>query len=100
MLNRPQAHGRFLRVAPEGRLLSSKPQQGASTALDEPFGVTATAADEAGTKLKSPQGVRLPNASESQILRELALTGGLEANFKLEDFTFEPQAPRFLLELN
>jgi len=63
-----------LRVAPEGRLLSSKPQQGASTALDEPFGVTATAADEAGTKVKSPQGVRLPNASESQILRELALS--------------------------
>ena len=54
--------------------MSSKPQQGASTALDEPFGVTATAADEAGTKVKSPQGVRLPNASESQILRELALS--------------------------
>ena len=73
MLNRPQAHGCFLRVAPEGRLLSSKPQQGASAALDEPFGVTATAADQAGTKVKSRQGVRLPNASESQILRELAL---------------------------
>jgi hypothetical protein len=54
--------------------LSSKPQQGASAALDEPFGVTATAADEAGTKVKSRQGVRPPNASESQILRELALT--------------------------
>jgi hypothetical protein len=53
--------------------LSSKPQQGASAALDQPFGVTATAADQAGTKVKSPQGVRLPNASESQILRELAL---------------------------
>jgi hypothetical protein len=53
--------------------LSSKPQQGASAALDEPFGVTATAADEAGTKVKSRQGVRPPNASESQILRELAL---------------------------
>jgi hypothetical protein len=62
-----------LRVAPEGRLLSSKPQQGTSAALDEPFGVTATAADEAGTKVKSRQGAHLPNASESQILRELAL---------------------------
>jgi hypothetical protein len=53
--------------------LSSKPQQGASAALDEPFGVTATTADEAGTKVKSQQGFRLLNASESQILRELAL---------------------------
>jgi hypothetical protein len=54
-------------------LLSSKPQHGASAALDEPFGVTATAADEAGTKMKSRQDFRLLNASESQILRELAL---------------------------
>jgi hypothetical protein len=61
-------------VAPEGQLLSSKPKQGASAALDQPFGVTAPAADEAGTKVKCPQGVRLPNASESQILRELALS--------------------------
>ena len=53
--------------------MSSKPQQGTSAALDEPFGVTATAADEAGTKVQSRQGVRPPNASESQILRELAL---------------------------
>jgi len=53
--------------------LSSKPQPGASAALDEPFGVTATTADEAGTKVKSQQGFRLLNASESQILRELAL---------------------------
>jgi hypothetical protein len=53
--------------------LSSKPQQDASAALNEPFGVTATTADEAGTKVKSRQGFRLLNASESQILRELAL---------------------------
>ena len=46
-----------------------------SRALNEPFGVTATAADEAGPKVKSRQGVRLPNASESHILRELALGG-------------------------
>ncbi len=77
MLNRPQAHGCFLRVAPEGQLLSSKPQQGASAALDQPFGATATAADQAATKVKSPQGLRLPNASESQILCELALSNQL-----------------------
>ena len=71
-------------MAPEGRLLSSKPQPGASAALDEPFGVTATAADEAGTKVKSRQGVRLPNASESQILRELALPSRPGSNFELE----------------
>jgi hypothetical protein len=62
-------------------LLSSKPQHGASAALDEPFGVTATAADEAGTKMKSRQGFRLLNASESQILRELALPKGCEEGF-------------------
>jgi hypothetical protein len=62
-----------LRVTPESRLLSSKPQQGASAALDERFGLTATAAGEAAAKLKSRQGVRLPNASDSHILRELAL---------------------------
>ena len=63
----------LLRDAPEGGFLSSQLPQGASAALDEPFGVTATAADEAGTKMKSRQGFRLLNASESQILRELAL---------------------------
>src|SRR5437016_6910901 len=73
MLNRPQAHGCFLRVAPEGRLLSSKPQQGASAALDEPFGITATAADQAAAKLKPRQGIRLSNATEPQVLHELAL---------------------------
>jgi site-specific recombinase XerD len=65
-------------------LLSSKPQHGASAALDEPFGVTATAADEAGTKMKSRQGFRLLNASESQILRELALSGGRLSRFGIE----------------
>jgi hypothetical protein len=63
--------------------LSSKPQQDASAALDEPFGVTATAADEAGTKVKSRQGFRLLNASESQILRELALGRGRRLQFRL-----------------
>jgi len=30
---------------------------------------------------------------------QLQASGSVEANFKLEDFTLEPQAPRFLLEL-
>jgi superfamily II DNA or RNA helicase len=30
---------------------------------------------------------------------QLAAAGGVEANFKLEDFTLEPQAPQFLLAL-
>jgi len=30
---------------------------------------------------------------------QLQAAGGVEADFKLEDFTLEPQAPRFLLEL-
>ena len=75
-------------MAPEGRLLSSKPQQGTSAALDEPFGVTATAADEAGTKVKSRQGAHLPNASESQILRELAL-GGYSLEFSSLQFPWK-----------
>jgi superfamily II DNA or RNA helicase len=35
----------------------------------------------------------------SQQWPQLQATGGVEANFQLEDFTLEPQAPRFLLEL-
>ncbi|MGH7971949.1 MAG: SNF2 helicase associated domain-containing protein, partial [Limisphaerales bacterium] len=35
----------------------------------------------------------------SQQWPRLQAAGGTEANFKLENFTFEPQAPRFLLEL-
>jgi SNF2 family DNA or RNA helicase len=35
----------------------------------------------------------------SQQWPQLQQAGGLEANFKAEDFTFEPQQPRFLLEL-
>jgi hypothetical protein len=65
--------------------LSSKPQQGASAALDEPFGLTATAAGEAAAKLKSRQGVRLPNASESRILRELALARGRPPEIMLDE---------------
>jgi len=32
-------------------------------------------------------------------LAAIAAAGGVQANFKLEDFTLEPQPPRFLLEL-
>jgi len=35
----------------------------------------------------------------SQHWPQLQAAGGAEANFRLEDFTLEPQAPRFLLEL-
>ena len=51
--------------------------------------------------LRAP--VRLPRAQVPQFLSQhwpqLQAAGGVEANFKLEDFTLEPQAPRFLLEL-
>jgi SNF2 family DNA or RNA helicase len=51
--------------------------------------------------LRSP--VRLPRSQVPQFLNQdwprLAAGGALEANFKPEDFTLEPQAPRFILEL-
>jgi len=47
--------------------------------------------------------VRVPRLQVPQFLSQhwpqLQAAGGAEANFKLEDFTLEPQAPRFLLEL-
>ena len=47
--------------------------------------------------------VRVPRSQVPQFLGQhwpqLQAAGGAEANFKLEDFTLEPQAPRFLLEL-
>ena len=47
--------------------------------------------------------VRVPRTQVPQFLSrhwpQLAAAGGLEANFKLEDFSLEPQAPRFLLAL-
>jgi hypothetical protein len=69
--------------------LSPKPQQGASAKGGEPFGVTATAADEAGTKVKSRQDVRPPSASESQILRELALKAHFKAKLVIDNCVFE-----------
>jgi superfamily II DNA or RNA helicase len=51
--------------------------------------------------LRAP--VRVPRSLVPQFLSQhwpqLQAAGGAEANFKLEDFTLEPQAPRFLLEL-
>ena len=47
--------------------------------------------------------VRVPRSRVPQFLSQdwprLQAAGGTEANFKPEDFTLEPQAPRFLLEL-
>ena len=51
--------------------------------------------------LQSP--VRVPRSQLplflSQHWPQLQAAGGVEANFKLEDFTLEPQAPRFVLSL-
>ncbi len=47
--------------------------------------------------------VRVPRIQVPQFLGQhwpqLSAAGGVEANFKLADFTLEPQAPRFSLEL-
>src|SRR5262249_14304282 len=51
--------------------------------------------------LRAP--VRIPRARVPAFLGQtwpaLAASGSVEANFQVEDFTLEPQAPRFLLEL-
>ena len=47
--------------------------------------------------------VRVPRSQVPMFLSQhwpqLQTAGGVEANFKLEDFTLEPQAPRFVLSL-
>ncbi|HLP77314.1 MAG TPA: SNF2-related protein [Candidatus Paceibacterota bacterium] len=47
--------------------------------------------------------IRISRTQVPQFLSQqwpaLLAAGGVEANFQLEDFTLEPQAPRFLLEL-
>ncbi len=50
---------------------------------------------------QSPVRVTRPQvpAFLSQQWPQLQAAGGVEANFKLEDFILEPQAPRFLLDL-
>lgn len=63
----------------------------------QPLGLPAVAKDI----FRAP--VRVPRSQVPQFLSQhwpqLQAAGGIEANFKLDDFTLEPQAPRFLLEL-
>ena len=63
----------------------------------QPLGLPAAMKDV----FRSP--VRVPRSQVplflSQHWPQLQAAGGVEANFKLEDFTLEPQAPRFILEL-
>ena len=63
----------------------------------QPLGLPPVAKDI----FRSP--VRVPRTQVPQFLSQhwpqLQASGSIEANFKLADFTLEPQAPRFLLEL-
>src|ERR1035437_5259423 len=63
----------------------------------QPLGLPTTMKDV----FRAP--VRVPRSQVPQFLSQhwpqLSASGGLEANFKLEDFSLEPQAPRFLLAL-
>jgi superfamily II DNA or RNA helicase len=63
----------------------------------QPLGLPAGAQNV----LQSP--VRIPRSQVPMFLSQhwpqLQAAGGTEANFKLEDFTLEPQAPRFVLSL-
>ena len=63
----------------------------------QPLGLPAAAKDV----FRGP--VRVPRSQVPMFLSQhwpqLQATGSVEANFKLEDFTLEPQAPRFILEL-
>jgi superfamily II DNA or RNA helicase len=63
----------------------------------QPLGLPAVAQNV----LQSP--VRIPRSQVPMFLSQhwpqLQAAGGTEANFKLEDFTLEPQAPRFVLSL-
>ena len=54
-----------------------------------------------GDVFRAPLRVTRANVPQflSQHWPQLQAAGGVEANFKLEDFTLEPQAPKFLLEL-
>jgi superfamily II DNA or RNA helicase len=63
----------------------------------QPLGIPPTMGDV----IRGP--VRVTRAQVPQFLSQhwpqLQTTGAIEANFKLEDFTLEPQAPKFFLEL-
>jgi len=63
----------------------------------QPLGLPAIAKDIFGVPVRVPRS-QVPQFL-SQHWPQLQAAGGVEANFKLEDFTLEPQAPRFLLTL-
>jgi hypothetical protein len=63
----------------------------------QPLGLPASMADVFRAPVRVPRS-RVPEFL-SQHWPRLQAMDGTEANFKLEDFTLEPQAPKFLLEL-
>ena len=63
----------FAQKAPEGGFLSAKPPWGAPAALSEPFGAIGWAGVKLQPGLRHPEGFRLANASEAQVLHELEL---------------------------
>ncbi len=63
----------------------------------QPLGLPAGMSDVFRGPVTIPRG-RIPQFL-SQDWPQLQAAGGVEANFQLEDFTLEPQPPKFLLEL-
>jgi hypothetical protein len=76
----------FLQDAPEGGFLSSQLPQGASAALNVPFALRGRAGDKVGPTLRHRQGIRLANASEPQLLYELALRADGECDNLIDLF--------------
>ena len=75
----------FAQKAPEGEFLSAKPPWGAPAALSEPLGAIGWAGDKLEPGLRHPQGFRRANASEAQVLHELALAFSLWPDKKIQD---------------
>jgi superfamily II DNA or RNA helicase len=63
----------------------------------QPLGLPAAAKDVFNGPVRVPRS-QVPMFL-SQHWPQLQAAGGMEANFQLSDFTLEPQAPRFILEL-
>ena len=63
----------------------------------QPLGLPSIAKDIFQAPVRVPR-LQVPMFL-SQHWPQLQAAGGVEANFKLEDFTLEPQAPRFVLSL-
>lgn len=63
----------------------------------QPLGLPATAKEVFSGPARVPRS-QVPMFL-SQHWPQLQASGGVEANFKVEDFTLEPQPPRFILEL-